>query len=139
MQGQIDRINLVLREQINGMRVVRAFVRDAHESQRFGIDNQALTDTSLRVGRIMAFNRPAAQLIMQLSAIALVWFAAQRIAAGELPVGALVAFHFYTMQILVLVMIASMLFVMAPRAQVSARRVRKVLLKPSSIADPARP
>ncbi len=139
IQGQIDRINLVLREQINGMRVVRAFVRDAHESQRFSIANQALTDTSLRVGRIMAINMPAAQLIMQLSAIALVWFAAQRIATGELPVGALVALLSYIMQILVSVMIASMLFVMAPRALVSARRVREVLLTPSSVAEPARP
>lgn len=139
MQGQIDRINLVLREQINGMRVVRAFVRDAHERQRFAQANQALTDTSLRVGRILAFNMPAAQLIMQLSAIALVWFAAQRIATGELPVGALVAFLSYIMQILVSVMIASMLFVMAPRALVSARRVREVLLMPSSVAEPTHP
>lgn len=139
MQGQIDRINLVLREQINGMRVVRAFVRDAHESQRFAKANQALTDTSLRVGRILAFNMPAAQLIMQLSAIALVWFAAQRIATGELPIGALVAFLSYIMQILVSVMIASMLFVMAPRALVSARRVREVLLMSSSVAEPTHP
>ena len=139
IQGQIDRINLVLREQINGMRVVRAFVRDAQESQRFATANQALTDTSLRVGRIMAFNMPAAQLIMQLSVIAMVWFAAQRIATGELPIGALVAFLSYIMQILVSVMIASMLFVMAPRALVSAQRVREVLLTPSSVAEPKHP
>ena len=139
MQGQIDRINLVLREQINGMRVVRAFVRDAQEGQRFAVANQALTGTSLRVGRIMAFMMPTAQLIMQLSAIALVWFGARRIASGELPVGALVAFLSYIMQILVSVMIASMLFVMAPRALVSARRIREVLLMPSSIAEPAHP
>lgn len=139
MQGQMDRINLVVREQISGVRVVRAFVRDAHEGERFAVANRALTDTSLRVGRIMAFNMPAAQLIMQLSAIALVWFAAQRIAAGELPVGALVAFLSYIMQILVSVMIASMLFVMAPRALASARRVREVLLTPSSVAEPVHP
>ncbi|MEO7107602.1 MAG: ABC transporter ATP-binding protein [Rhodoferax sp.] len=139
MQGQIDRINLVLREQISGIRVVRAFVRDTQEGQRFATANQSLTDTSLRVGRIMAFNMPAAQLIMQLSAIALVWFGARRITSGELPVGALVAFLSYIMQILVSVMIASMLFVLAPRALVSARRIREVLLTPSSVAEPAHP
>jgi ATP-binding cassette subfamily B multidrug efflux pump len=139
MQGQIDRINQILREQITGLYVIRAFVRDDHERARFAVANDELTNTSLRVGRIMALNMPVAHLIMQLSAIALVWFAARRISAGELEVGALVAFLSYIMQILISVMIASMLFVMAPRALVSARRVREVLETPSSIIEPERP
>lgn len=139
MQGQIDRINQVLREQITGLRVIRAFVRDTYERQRFSVANEALTDTSLRVGRIMAINMPLAHLIMQLSSIALVWFAAHRIAAGDLGIGSLVAFLAYIMQILISVMITSMLFVMAPRALVSARRIREVLQTQSSIAEPMVP
>lgn len=137
MQDQIDRITLVLREQITGQRVIRAFVRDAHEEDRFASVNEGLTDTARRVGRLMSLNMPTAHLIMQLSAVAVVWLAAERIAAGELQVGILVAFLSYIMQILIAVMIASMLFVMAPRALVSARRVREVLETQASVADPA--
>ncbi|MFG1394789.1 ABC transporter ATP-binding protein [Xanthobacter agilis] len=139
MQGQIDRINQILREQITGLRVIRAFVRDGHERSRFGSANDEMTETALRVGRLMALNMPVAHLIMQLSSIAMVWFAAQRIAAGTLEVGALVAFLSYIMQILISVMIASMLFVMAPRALVSARRIEEVLQTPSSVAEPQTP
>ena len=115
MQDQIDRITLVLREQITGQRVIRAFVRDAHEQDRFASVNDGLTDTARRVGRLMSLNMPTAHLIMQLSAVAVVWLAAGRIAAGEIQVGILVAFLLHIMQILIAVMIASMLFVMALR------------------------
>jgi len=136
MQGQIDRVNQVLREQITGLRVIRAFVRDAHERERFGAANGALTDTALRVGRLMALNMPAANIVMQMTSIATVWFAAHRIAAAEIEVGALVAFISYIAQVLISVMIASMLFAMAPRALVSGRRIREVLETSPSVAAP---
>ncbi len=139
MQGQIDRINQIVREQILGLRVIRAFVRDDWEHARFAGANDALTLTARRVGRIMALNMPLAHLVMHLSTIALVWFAARRIAAGTLEVGALVAFLAYIMQILISVMIASMLIVMAPRALVSAGRIRDVLLSAPGIVEPAAP
>lgn len=139
MQGQIDRVNQVLREQITGLRVIRAFVRDAHERERFGAANDALTDTALRVGRLMALNMPAANIVMQVTSIATVWFAAHRIAAAEIEVGALVAFISYIAQVLISVMIASMLFAMAPRALVSGRRIREVLETSPSVAAPVAP
>lgn len=139
MQGQIDRVNQVLREQITGLRVIRAFVRDAHERERFGAANGALTDTALRVGRLMALNMPAANIVMQMTSIATVWFAAHRIAAAEIEVGALVAFISYIAQVLISVMIASMLFAMAPRALVSGRRIREVLETSPSVAAPVAP
>ncbi|MFZ2871899.1 ABC transporter ATP-binding protein [Zavarzinia sp.] len=139
MQGQFDRINQIVREQIVGLRVIRAFVRDDHEHRRFAVANDALTATALRVGRTMALNMPLAHLVMHLTAIALVWFAAGRIIAGTLEVGALVAFLAYIMQILISVMIASMLFVMAPRAVVSARRIRDVLETSSSVVEAEHP
>ncbi|MDE8653680.1 ABC transporter ATP-binding protein [Novosphingobium sp. H3SJ31-1] len=139
MQGQIDRLNLILREQITGLRVIRAFVRDRSERARFGQSNDALTDTTLRVGRLMALQIPAANLIMQLTSVAMVWFAAHRIALGEMQVGSLVAFLTYIVQILIAVMIASMLFTVAPRALVSGQRIAEVLATVSSVAEPERP
>lgn len=139
MQGQIDRVNQVLREQISGVRTIRAFVRDAQERARFGGVNDALTDTSLRVGRLMALNMPAVMAVMQLTSVVMLWFAAHRIADGAMEAGALVAFISYIAQVLISVMIASMLFAFAPRALVSARRVREVLQTQVSVADPAQP
>jgi ATP-binding cassette subfamily B protein len=92
MQGQIDRLNQILREQITGLRVIRAFVRDTSERQRFAAANDTLTDTALHTGRLIAAMIPMAVLVMQWSTIALVWFAARRIGAGSLQVGSLVAF-----------------------------------------------
>ena len=137
MQVQIDRVNQVLREQISGIRTIRAFVRDGHEQQRFGKANDELTATALAVGKLMALNMPAVGLVMQVSSIAMVWFGAHRIAAGEMEVGSLVAFITYIAQVLISVMIASMLFALAPRAVISARRIREVLDLPPSVADPA--
>jgi ATP-binding cassette subfamily B multidrug efflux pump len=136
MQGQVDRINQVVREQLAGLRVIRAFVRSEHERVRFGTANDDVTSTALHVGRIMSVNMPAAHLVMQLSGIAMVWLAAPRIAAGTLPVGLLVALLSYIMQILVSVMIASMLFMMAPRALIGARRIREVITTVSSVPEP---
>jgi len=139
MQGQIDRLNQILREQITGLRVIRAFVRDTRERGRFAEANDGLTDTTLRVGRLMALQLPAASMVMQLSSVAMVWFAAHRIALGEMQVGSLVAFLTYIIQILISVMIASMLFTVAPRALVSGRRIAEVLATASSVAEPERP
>lgn len=139
MQGQIDRVNQILREQITGLRVIRAFVRDTHERERFGVANDALTDTALRVGRMMALNMPAANIVMQMTSIAAVWLAAYRIAGGQTEVGSLVAFISYVSQVLVSVMIASLLFAVAPRALVSAGRIRDVLQTSSSVTEPAAP
>lgn len=139
MQGQIDRINQILREQITGLRVIRAFARDAHERKRFDSANEDLTGTALRIGRLMALNMPVANIVMQLTSIAAVWLAAHRISAGEMEVGSLVAFISYIAQVLISVMIASMLFGMAPRALVSGQRIREVLLTPSSVIETTQP
>jgi len=137
MQGQIDRVNQILREQITGLRVIRAFVRDAAERRRFAAANDTLTDTALHTGRLMAAMIPMAVLVMQWSTIALVWFAAGRIVAGTLQVGSLVAFLAYVAQILMSVMMAALLFAIVPRALVCARRIEEVLATTSSVAEPA--
>lgn len=139
MQGQIDRLNQILREQITGLRVIRAFVRDASERQRFAVANDALTETALHTGRLMAAMIPMAVLVMQWSTIALVWFAAGRIGAGTMQVGSLVAFLAYVAQIMMSVMMAALLFAILPRALVCARRIEEVLATPSSVAEPPTP
>lgn len=136
MQGQIDRVNQILREQITGLRVIRAFVRDGAEQARFAVANDALTDTALHTGRLMAGMIPMAVTIMQWSTVALVWLAAGRIGAGTLQVGSLVAFLAYVAQILMSVMMAALLFAIVPRALVCARRVEEVLSTPSSVCEP---
>jgi ATP-binding cassette subfamily B protein len=139
MQGQIDRLNQILREQISGLRVIRAFVRDASERQRFAVANDALTETALHTGRLLAAMIPMAVLVMQWSTIALVWFAAGRIGAGTMQVGSLVAFLAYVAQILMSVMMAALLFAILPRALVCARRIEEVLATPSLVAGPPSP
>lgn len=134
MQGQIDRVNQVLREQITGLRVIRAFARDAAERERFAVANDALTDTALHTGRWMAALIPVAVLVMQWTTVALVWFAARRIGAGTL-----VAFLACVAQILMSVMMAALLFALLPRALVRARRVEELLSTPSSVREPATP
>jgi ATP-binding cassette subfamily B protein len=137
MQGQIDRVNQILREQLTGLRVVRAFVRDGFERQRFAAANDTLTDTALHTGRLMAALIPIAVLVMQWSTTALVWFSASRLEAGTLQVGSLIAFLAYVAQILMSVMMAALLFAIVPRALVCARRVEELLCTPSSVREPA--
>ena len=139
MQKRIDRINSVLREQITGIRVIRAFVRERHEEERFGVANTELYDTSLRVGKLMALMFPAVMLIMNLSSVAVMWFGAQRINAGDMQIGALTAFLSYIMYILMAVMMSTMIFMMVPRAAVSAERITEVLDTQSSVAEPTHP
>lgn len=139
MQTQIDRVNQILREQITGLRVIRALVRDASEHQRFAVANATLTGTAVHTGHLMATMIPMAVLLMQGSTIVLVWLAAGRMAAGTLQVGSLVAFLAYVAQILMSVMMAALLFAILPRALVCARRVEEVLCTASSVAEPASP
>jgi len=137
MQVKIDRINLVLRENLTGIRVIRAFVRTAHEERRFEQANADLTDTTLRVNRIFALLMPALMLVMNLSSVAVVYFGGNRIADGNMPVGNLMAFLAYLMQILMSVMMASMVLVMWPRAAASSERIAEVLAVEPLIHDPA--
>lgn len=139
MQEWIDSINRVLREQITGMRVVRAFVRERHESKRFDDVNEQLTDTALRAGRLMAFFFPIVLVVANVSSVAVVWIGADRISSGQMSIGALVAFLSYLAQILMSVMMASFMAVMVPRAAVCAERIQEVLDTPPSVVTAANP
>ncbi len=139
VQERIDRINLVMREQISGVRVIRAFNRQGKERNRFERANTDLMDVSLKVGFLMALMFPAVQVIINASSVAVVWFGAGRIDSGAMEVGSLVAFLNYLMQILMSVLMASMMFMMVPRASVSAERIDAVLATEPAIVRPARP
>ena len=139
MQVRIDRVNQVLREQITGLRVVRAFIREPHEKARFSVANDDLTATSLRAGRLMAFMFPTVMFILNASSVAAIWLGADRIGAGEMQIGALIAFLTYLVQILMSVMMATFVAVMAPRAAVCADRIQEVLDTPLSVVPPATP
>ncbi len=142
MQDRIDGINRVLREQITGIRVVRAFVREPEEVARFGDVNDELTATSLRAGRLMALMFPTVTLVLNASSIAVLWFGANRIAAGDMSIGSLIAFLTYLTQILMAVMMATFMAVLVPRAAVCADRIEEVFdtepsvrIAPSPISD----
>jgi ATP-binding cassette, subfamily B, multidrug efflux pump len=139
MQVRIDAINRVLREQISGIRVVRAFVREPQEKARFGAANAAVTDTALRAGRLMALMFPTVMLVLNVSSVAVLWFGGHRVEAGQVQVGSLMAFLNYLMQILMSVMMATFMAVMVPRAAVSAERISKVLDTESSVKPPVSP
>jgi ATP-binding cassette subfamily B protein len=136
MQDRIDRVNQVLREQISGIRVVRAFVREPDETARFGAANADLTETSLKTGRMMAVMFPAVLLTVNVSSVAAVWLGADRINAGDMQVGALVAFLSYLIQILMAVMMGTWVLMMGPRASVCAGRINEVLRTSSSVVPP---
>jgi len=133
MQVRIDKVNRVLREQITGIRVIRAFVRDDREQARFGVANAELTDVSLRVGRLMALMFPTVMLLVNASSVAVLWFGGHRIDDGSMQIGALTAFLSYLMQILMAIMMATFMFVMIPRAEVCAERIDEVLVLPTSV------
>ncbi len=139
MQKKIDRINQVMRENLTGVRVIRAFVRTEHEELRFDDANADLTDTSLRVNRLFALMIPSLFAILNLSTVAILWFGGLRINSGEMPIGNLLAFLQYVMQILFSVMMATVMFVMVPRAAASAERIQQVLDVEGSICDPETP
>ncbi len=139
MQDQVDGINGVLREQITGVRVVRAFVREPYESERFDRSNDQLTRTAVYGGRLMGLMFPTVTVIVNLSIVALLWFGANRVGSGETQIGALIAFLTYLTQILMAVMLATFLGALVPRASVSAERINQVLDTPSSIVASANP
>lgn len=139
MQARIDTVNRVLREQIAGIRVVRAFVREPYEEARFEVANADLTATALRAGRLMATIFPVVMLVFNASSVAVLWFGAARVDSGEIQIGALTAFLTYLVQILMSVMMAAFMFMMVPRAAVSADRIGEVLATESSVLPPVAP
>lgn len=139
MQKRIDVINGVMREQITGIRVIRAFVREDYEGKRFGRANGDLYDVSLRAGRLMALMFPTVVLIINLATLAVMWFGGGRIDSGEMQMGSLTAFLSYLMFILMAIMMSTMIFMMIPRAAVSAERLQEVLQLQSSVVPPAQP
>jgi ATP-binding cassette subfamily B protein len=139
MQQRIDVVNRVLREQITGIRVVRAFVREPYETRRFGGANADLTETALRAGRLMAMIFPTVMLVFNASSVAVLWFGAARIDSGQLQIGALTAFLQYLVQILMSVMMATFMAMMVPRAAICADRFAEVLDTEPSVLPPAKP
>ncbi|MEJ1195169.1 ABC transporter ATP-binding protein [Pseudarthrobacter sp. CCNWLW207] len=139
MQKRIDTVNRVLREQLTGIRVVRAFVREDIETARFAQANDDVTDTALRAGRLMALAFPVVMLVLNVSSVAVIWFGSFRIEDGSMQVGTLIAFLSYLMQILMSVMMATFMAVMIPRAAVSADRIGEVLGTESSVRPPKKP
>ena len=139
MQKKIDQINLVMRETLSGVRVIRAFVRTRHEEERFDDANRDLMGTALSVNRLFAITMPVIFLIMNLSQIAVIYFGAQRVDTGDMQLGNLMAFLQYIMLVLFSVLGATLMLVMVPRAQVAAGRINEVLDTVPSIMDPAAP
>jgi ATP-binding cassette subfamily B protein len=133
MQDRIDSVNRVLREQITGVRVVRAFVREPKETERFEGSNEQLTGTSLTAGRLMALMMPSVMLVMNVSTVAVIWFGANRIADGTLSLGAMIAFLTYLTQILMAVMMATWMAALIPRASVCAERIQEVFDTETSV------
>jgi len=139
MQRKIDNVNRVLREQLTGIRVIRAFVREGVESSRFDEANDQLTDTALKAGRLFALVFPIVMLVLNLSSIAVLWFGAFRVEDGSMQIGSLTAFLSYLIQILMAVMMATMIAFLLPRAAVSAGRIGEVLETEPSVVEPTAP
>ncbi|MEU9864006.1 ABC transporter ATP-binding protein [Streptomyces sp. NPDC047971] len=139
MQERVDRVNRVMREQITGIRVVRAFVRDRHEQRRFGAANDELREVGLRVGRLQSVMFPIVLIVWELATVAIVWAGAHRIESGALQAGSLIAFLGYLLQIMMSVMMVLFLMMHMPRAEVSAERIQEILATEPSVAPPAAP
>lgn len=136
MQKKLDRLNMVLRENLTGIRVIRAFNKLEHERKRFEVANADLTDTSIKVNQMMAIMHPFMMIIMNITSIAITWFGGWRIAEGTMQVGDMMAFIQYAMQIMFSFIMVAMMFVMVPRAQASADRINEVLEMEPEIVDP---
>ncbi|WP_051461666.1 ABC transporter ATP-binding protein [Tomitella biformata] len=139
MQTRIDGVNRVMREQLTGMRVVRAFVRESLEIEKFDVANRGLTDVALRAGRLNALMMPAIMLISNLTSVSVLWFSAQLIDTGQMQVGQMTAFLAYVMQILSSVMMVVVMAVLVPRAAVSAERISEVLNSEPTVRPPDNP
>ena len=136
MQDRIDGINSVLREQIVGIRVVRAFVREPFESERYRTANETLTRVSVKVGNIFVLMFPVIMMVLHLATAAVLWFGGHRVDAGEMQIGSLTAFLQYLLQILMAVMMGVFMVMMIPRAVVCAERIQEVLGTESSQLTP---
>ncbi|MBL5981375.1 multidrug ABC transporter ATP-binding protein [Petrotoga sp. 9T1HF07.CasAA.8.2] len=139
MQVKLDNVNRVLREKLMGVRVIRAFVKEKSEEKRFDKVNDDLTQTSIKVNRLLALGMPLLMLIMNLSTVSILWFGSMRIDSGAMPIGNLTAFLTYIMEILISIMMAMMMFVMWPRAEASADRIKEVLETEPTINEPDNP
>ena len=139
MQAKLDKVNLVLRENLTGIRVIRAFDRQTSETRRFKTANRDLTDTAIRVNKIMAAMNPVKVFYMNLTSIGIIWFGGLRISSGNLLIGDMMAFLQYAMQIMFSIIMVTMMFVMLPRAEASAARINEVLKMAPDIVDPPQP
>lgn len=139
MQERIDEVNRLLREQITGVRVVRAFVREPHETQRFAKANADLTEVSIRAGRWLAAMFPVVMLTANVASIGVLWFGGHRVESGEMNVGALTAYLSYLMQVIMSVMMGTFMMMMVPRSAVCADRIMEVLDTQSSVEPPQNP
>ncbi|MCB5161256.1 ABC transporter ATP-binding protein [Marinomonas algarum] len=139
MQKQLDSVNSILREQIEGIRVIRAFLQQPREGTRFGLANTGLTETSIQSGRLMAMIMPSLTAVMQLTSVALIWAGASRVREGDLEIGALIAFLSYVALILIAVMMMGLMIVMLPRALVSGKRITLLLQSPVEVGPPSAP
>ena len=139
MQAKLDRVNLVLRENLTGIRVIRAFNRIKSETERFREANRDLTDNSIKVNKIMAAIQPIMMIIMNFTSIAIIWFGGMRISQNVMQLGDMMAFLQYAMQIMFSIIMVTIMFVMVPRAQASAVRINEVLDIKPEIVDPAVP
>ncbi|MFT6290421.1 MAG: ATP-binding cassette subfamily B protein [Ilumatobacter sp.] len=139
MQLRVDRVNQVLRDQITGIRVVRAFVREPEEVERFAVANDELTKTSLRAGRLMSLMFPTVTLFISISNIAVLWLGADRINSGEMELGSVIAYLSYLVQVLIAVVMLTFMVSMIPRAAVAAERIAEVLDTDSSVVPPTNP
>lgn len=138
VQTRLDKVNLVLRENLTGIRVIRAFNREKSEEKRLEQANANLTDVSIKVNKIMAFLMPTMMLLMNITIVAVIWFGSVRIDGGNMAIGDLMAFIQYVMQIMFALLMASVMFVMIPRASVSARRINEVLETEPTLRDGSR-
>ncbi len=139
MQKKIDRLNLVLRESLTGVRVIRAFNRTEHDRARFDDANRDITETAIRVNKIMAFLMPSMMLVLNFTALAVTYFGGVRVTAGAMQLGDLMAVSQYVMQIMFALIMLSMMFVMLPRAEASADRINETLALQNSVVDPVTP
>ena len=139
MQSKLDRLNLILDENLTGVRVIRAFNRIKHEEQRFDIANHDVTDLAIRVNRLVATMMPIMMLMINLSTVAIIWFGSERVGHGTLQMGAMFAFMQYALQILFSLLMVALLFIMIPRAEASANRISEVLDIQPEIIDPQEP
>jgi ATP-binding cassette subfamily B protein len=136
MQVKLDKLNLILDENLTGVRVVRAFNRIAHEEERFDVANHDVTNVAIRVNQLMASMMPMMMLMINMSSVAIIWFGSRRVAADKLEIGAMFAFLQYAFQILFSLLMVAVTFVMIPRAEASAKRINEVMEMEPEILDP---